>query len=656
MADKTIRENFFDAKAIGSLWDVAVSLKRGNPLPIDADSVFESEAKLIEYIGDKITTVAYPGQVVAVVNADSTQIFYIDQELNYHPVGAKLDADGKSIKVDNNVLKLVGFDEAADGLLAQVKVDAEGNRTLNWVSIETIAQGDGNTTYTFTGLDKESNLSFTVKASDVEEATTIYLDAYTKKEVDNIVGKASTETEAATGLHKVIEDAKAAAIEEATYDDTALSGRVKTLEDAGYQNASQVGTAITNALNDYYTKTSIDETVEELEGKISAIPKFAIEVANAKEDGTPDVETPSYTTVYLVPDNDESTTDVYDEYIYVHISDEESKWELLGKQTLDLTGYATETFVTDEIAKLSAEGGAIKTVADELDTLEGLHNQLVDDVELIEQDVTNLKAIDHQKIAEDAANNAITTHETNKSHLTSDDVDSQIDAKLTTANYDTKISTAKQEAIDEATEAIPVKTVSGEFTLTEGNLEVKEISQDKITGLADVFAGIYTKEEIDTKIGNKPTKTVDEETGKNVYSGATGLYVDIYTKDEVTDLIASFTGGESAADVLAELNKYKTSNDAALKEVTDDIAEIFEALDTKLEGVTIDGVALAPVDKIVDIPAATSDKFGVVKLGSEFQTNAETKVLEVKELNVNKLVQTDGDTLILNGGLASDLK
>ena len=42
---KTIRESFFDAKAIGSLWDVAVSLKRGNPLPIDADSVFESEAK-----------------------------------------------------------------------------------------------------------------------------------------------------------------------------------------------------------------------------------------------------------------------------------------------------------------------------------------------------------------------------------------------------------------------------------------------------------------------------------------------------------------------------------------------------------------------------------------------------------------------------------
>ena len=95
MADKTIRENFFDAKAIGSLWDVAVSLKRGNPLPIDADSVFESEAKLIEYIGDKVSTVAYPGQIVAVVNANSTQIFYIDQDLNYQTVG-KLNAEDQA--------------------------------------------------------------------------------------------------------------------------------------------------------------------------------------------------------------------------------------------------------------------------------------------------------------------------------------------------------------------------------------------------------------------------------------------------------------------------------------------------------------------------------------------------------------------------------
>ena len=632
----SIRDTFFDAKAVGALWDVAVSLKRGNPLPIDADSVFESEAKLVEYIGDKITTVAYPGQVVAVVNDDSTQIYYIDQNLDYHEVGSKLTADGKSIKVDNNVLKLVGFDEAADGLLAQVKVDAEGNRTLNWVSIETIAEGDGNTTYTFTGLDKESNVSFTVKASDADEATTIYLNAYTKEEVDSIVGKASTETDAATGLHKVIEDAKAAAIEEATYDDTALSGRVETLENAGYQIASDVNTAITNALTDYYNKTYIDELETELDGKISSIPKFAIQVVN--ELPTSDI---SYTTVYLLTHGDETTSDIYDEYIYVKVDDETSKWELLGRQKLDLTGYATETFVTDEIAKLSAEGGAIKTVADKLDTLEDSHNQLVEGVEAIEQDVADLKAIDHDKIVSDA----IAEHNADKSHLTADEVDAQIDAKLTTADYETKISTAKQEAIDEAAEAVPVKTVSEEFTLTEGNLEVKEISQEKITGLADAFNAVNKSvSDVSTYVGTIPSTYTE-----------TNVIAYINKKAEETLNAASGGSSESAASVLAALNTYKSENDPKVTKNTEDIASIFAALDTKLEGFKVNGVNLAITDKVVDIPAATADKFGVVKLGDEFQTNEETGALEVKELNVNKLIQTDGDVLILDGGLATGL-
>ena len=103
------------------------------------------------------------------------------------------------------------------------------------------------------------------------------------------------------------------------------------------------------------------------------------------------------------------------------------------------------------------------------------------------------------------------------------------------------------------------------------------------------------------------------------------------------------------------MNTYKSENDPKVTKNTEDIASIFAALDTKLEGVKVNGVNLAITDKVVDIPAATADKFGVVKLGDEFQTNEETGALEVKELNVNKLIQTDGDVLILDGGLATGL-
>ena len=75
---------------------------------------------------------------------------------------------------------------------------------------------------------------------------------------------------------------------------------------------------ITKAVSDltnYYTKTST-YTKTEIDNKISAIPKFAIQVVSALP--TSDI---SATTIYLVTSGEESQN-LYDEYIYVA-----SKWE-----------------------------------------------------------------------------------------------------------------------------------------------------------------------------------------------------------------------------------------------------------------------------------------------------------------------------------------
>lgn len=72
------REEFFDAKLNAALWDVAVSIKRGNPLPLDSNSVFESYTALAEYAAGPL---AYPGQVIAVVEETQTNIYYLDQNL-----------------------------------------------------------------------------------------------------------------------------------------------------------------------------------------------------------------------------------------------------------------------------------------------------------------------------------------------------------------------------------------------------------------------------------------------------------------------------------------------------------------------------------------------------------------------------------------------
>lgn len=79
------------------------------------------------------------------------------------------------------------------------------------------------------------------------------------------------------------------------------------------------------SLSNYYTKTEVD-------GKVSAIPKFEISVVT--ELPTSDIST---TTIYLLKTGSE-TNNLYTEYIYVN-----SKWETLGTQKMDMSDYLTKT-------------------------------------------------------------------------------------------------------------------------------------------------------------------------------------------------------------------------------------------------------------------------------------------------------------------------
>ena len=103
---------------------------------------------------------------------------------------------------------------------------------------------------------------------------------------------------------------------------------------------------ITKAVSDLanYYKKSETYTQAEVNARISAIPKFTISVVSALP--TTGI---SATTIYLVGGG--SGDDLYTEYIYTG-----GKWEILGSQRVDLTGYAKETWVSAQIsAYLTAE-------------------------------------------------------------------------------------------------------------------------------------------------------------------------------------------------------------------------------------------------------------------------------------------------------------
>ena len=91
-------------------------------------------------------------------------------------------------------------------------------------------------------------------------------------------------------------------------------------------------------LVNYYAK---DQTLtkDEINALVSAVPKFKIEVVTSLP--TSNI---SDTTVYLVKSGSKDSN-LYTEYIRAG-----GKWEKLGTQTVDLTGYATEAWVNDILA------------------------------------------------------------------------------------------------------------------------------------------------------------------------------------------------------------------------------------------------------------------------------------------------------------------
>ena len=167
---------------------------------------------------------------------------------------------------------------------------------------------------------------------------------------------------------------------------------------------------------------------------------------------------------------------------------------------------------------------------------------------------------------------------------------------LSTEDFTTALK-EKLVALSEGAEANYVKSVSDEFTVSEeGKLAVKEIAQDKVTGLPAALAG-----------------KVDAVDGK-------GLSTNDYTDTEKEKL-----GG---------------IEDGANKNL--------------IEIVKLAGKEVNISGKAVNIPLA-GETAGVVTSSTEVNkvAVAEDGSMEVNSLNMNKLVQSEGDTLILDGGSAA---
>lgn len=106
-----------------------------------------------------------------------------------------------------------------------------------------------------------------------------------------------------------------------------------------YDDEFKVNSESVNAL----THRAIARMFGTLSEQITQIPKFKVAVV----DDLPESEI-SASTIYLLKNSNESTNNLYSEYIYV-TTGTQGQWEKLGEQTLTIDNFATKEYVSQQI-------------------------------------------------------------------------------------------------------------------------------------------------------------------------------------------------------------------------------------------------------------------------------------------------------------------
>ena len=107
---------------------------------------------------------------------------------------------------------------------------------------------------------------------------------------------------------------------------------------------------------------------------------------------------------------------------------------------------------------------------------------------------------------------------------------------------------------------------------------------------------------------------------------------------------------DRGSDVARKFNENFDKVSDKFLEIDGTIQEFKQA--NVIEIIRINGLNLPIVNKTIDIPLATALAHGVVK-GTDAENGVsinEDGTMEVNQINVTKIVQTDGDSIILYGG------
>lgn len=722
MADKYV--TLFDTLYGGAKWDVGVAINRSNALPLDRNSIFPSyelarayaamdEAAMTAELTNlglkdvKINNNAYAGQVLAVVTATETTIYYIDANKQLQEVGGKVETDEKSIVLgEDGKLYIAGFKDAGALTLPQKQADG----SILWVPISSIVEGDGNTVTEIAAADKSINVE-TKESSD----SSIKYDV--KVNLSSEEGNQLSLKD--DGLFIKVEG----------YDDSEIRGLINNKADA-------------SALDNYYTKgevdSAIDADVKVVGDKVATLEEQIKGLSGAMHFKGVKEELPENTEGYVDGD-----VIIVGEKEYVCSGD---AWKLFGDVSAEgerLT--ALETAVNTTIPATYALKSELPTVPTDVSAFNN-------DAGYITKDVNDLANYDTTSVVEDKIENAINglnigdyaktsyvNEELGKKQENISDLDdirsgaalgatalqsdaiadmlTKTDAQgiystIETVNgIDGRVGGLETEIVKKQDKLIPdvgiligednkikiddsVIASQSEFDALDGRVgEIEgalsginssiESLNTSVGALEDELESRYSNEDIDgkiqaveNKIPSVLVKSVSEElsvnaegqlslidvaqgkvSGLNKITSAKndeGVFVDTVTPASLSDILT-----------LASYDSSTKSGQAGLMSVAD--KEKLSALIIGDNGIEVSGKV--SVENVEGLPAYLNKKIdkvefadvelpGIVAEGAGLEQIVKYQLplissKDVKEINVNKLVQTEGDELILNGGSAS---
>ena len=637
---------------------LGVNLNRQKYGPLDISNVFNSQGDLDYYLSkgtnienvseywyksetEKVIPYPYAGQIVALVENGKVNVYVLEEKedgtFKTAEIGGTVLVDDSSISSsDDGQIKIKNFNEqyykyvAAEGDVAahytlvdgfkeglepKVRMVSAGNYEIAWY--------EPNPT-TVEGLSSQItslNQSVGTLSGQVSGIQTTVNDH--DRRIDEIVEDVNTNTSDISGL-KGLTSAHQSKL--ATIDENADVNVIESVEIAGVAldvdtdkkasiskedlaNALSLGSAAYSSADSFATPDSVSTA--------QGIAEDALEQANTNKGAISNINS----TISGLATKQE-------------VSDLETSLNTNIGKKVDQTAYDT---------KISSIEGSVQGVTNAVGNVTASVNVLVG------QDTNkSARTIASEEVAKIVANapEAYDTLKEIADYIATDASGAaELSNKVTQNSED--ISKLREDLTNESTTR--TNAISGINSSIEGLTSRVEGNEGSIETLNTEINGLKTRdgELADLIQGNtnEIAKKVSIEEGKSLVDNELISKLEGVAEGAEVNYVKSVKTGELVVSGAGELSIVQIEQDK--------VVGLVDALSNagKVNSVIVGETEILPVDKKVTIPYASSEVAGVVKpVGNEFiMANGN---LSINKINVNKLEQTTGEELILDGGNA----